>query len=92
MKTLLEKRYGLKLANIPKPTRKTKYGGHEVGKKYFCSYWCKVYEVLRIIELPLGGWQVVCRWQDGSVNSHSTRLIPGKDFEVISEEKALSGL
>jgi hypothetical protein len=90
MKALFEKSYGLKLADIPKHTRKTKFGGHVAGKKYFCGYWRRVYEVLEVKEVSdWRQWVAVCRWEDGEVNAHSTRLIPGKDFEVV-EEKALS--
>lgn len=92
MKALIEKQYGLKLADIPKPTRKTKYGGHEAGKKYFCGYWRQVYEVLDVQEVnDWRQWIAVCRWQDGRIDTHSTTLVPGKDFEVI-EEKALSAI
>jgi len=30
------------------------------------------------------GWSVVCKWQDGETNCHSTSLQPGRDFEVMA--------
>lgn len=83
LKDIIEKRTGLKLQELPRKTGK--FGGHKAGHKYYCGYWHQVYEVLEIQEnVPVWGWQVVCKWQDGEINSHCTSLIPGKDFEVVA--------
>ena len=82
MKTIIEKRTGLKLQDIPKKVNK--FGGHEVGKTYYCGYWQQTYTVLEAKEVSdWRGWSVLCKWQDGKTNSHSTSLQPGRDFEVI---------
>jgi hypothetical protein len=60
-----------------------KFGGHEVGKTYYCGYWQQTYTVIDAKEGGCFGWSVVCKWQDGETNCHSTSLIPGRDFEVI---------
>ena len=82
MKSIIERRTGLKLQNIP---RKNSHfgGGHVVGKKYFCGYWNQVYTVLEIKEVPVLGWVVVCKWDDGKTNEHSTSLQPRRDYEVL---------
>lgn len=83
MRNIVEARTGLTLKEIDKKQCK-KNGGHEVGKKYYCGYWRQVYEVLEIQEnVPVWGWQAVCKWNDGHINSHCTKLIPGKDYEVL---------
>jgi hypothetical protein len=82
MKEIIEKRTGLKLKGLPKKVGK--YGGHEVGKTYFCGYWRQTYTVIEAKEGGCFGWSVVCKWQDGGINSHSTSLKPGKDFEVVT--------
>lgn len=83
MREIIEKRTGLKLRDIPKKVNQ--YGGHEVGKKYYCGYWNQVYEVLEVKEYnDWRGWSVVCKWDDGRINEHSTRLWHGKDFEVVA--------
>ena len=81
-KELIEKRIGLKLKDITAKDIK-QFGGHRIGKKYYCDYWGQTYEVLDIKPDDIFGWKVVCKWQDGHVNEHSTMLRPGKDFEVI---------
>lgn len=81
MRKMLEQRTGLKLKNLLK--KNGKFGGHEVGKTYYCGYWQQTYTVIKAVENE-HGWAVVCKWQDGSTNSHSTSLIPGRDFEVIT--------
>jgi hypothetical protein len=82
MREIIEKRTGLKLKNLPKKVGK--FGGHEVGKTYYCGYWRQTYTVLEANEGGCFGWSVLCKWQDGETNCHSTSLIPGKDFEVIT--------
>jgi len=81
LKQIIEVRTGLKLVDIPKKVNK--FGGHEVGKKYYCGYWQQVYEVLEIKESPVWGWVVVCKWDDGRINSHCTSLQSRRDFEVL---------
>jgi hypothetical protein len=81
MREIFEKLSGLKLQQLPK--KNGKFGGHEVGKTYYCGYWRQTYKVIDIKQGGNFGWAVVCEWQDGSKNSHSTSLIPGRDFEVI---------
>lgn len=81
MKSIIESRTGLKLQDIPKKINK--FGGHEKDNTYYCGYWRKTYKVLEIREVSVYGWEVVCQWEDGKINSHSTRLWHGKDFLVI---------
>jgi hypothetical protein len=83
LKEIIEKRTGLKLSDIPRNALK-KFGGHEAGKKYYCGYWQKVYEVLEVKQVEdWRGWSVVCKWDDGHINEHCTSLHPGHDFIVI---------
>jgi hypothetical protein len=73
MKELTEKQTGLKLKTIK---------DFEPGKTYFCGYWSKVFEVLEVKQHDIWGKVYVCKWQDGTINTHSTA--PTKnDFEVI---------
>jgi hypothetical protein len=81
MRKMLEQRTGLKLQQLPK--KNGKYGGHEVGKTYYCGYWQQTYTVVEANEGGCFGWSVLCKWQDGHTTSHSTSLLPNKDFEVI---------
>ncbi len=81
MKEIYEKIYNLKLKALPEGAK------YEVGKTYFCGYWRQIYEVLEYQEnVPIWGWEVTVKWQDGRVRKHSTALMPGQDFEVIKEE------
>jgi len=79
MKEIIENRTGLKLRELPKGTK------YEVGKVYYCGYWQQTYTVLALVENTgdWRGWSVTCKWQDGHINSHSTSLQHGKDFEVL---------
>lgn len=81
MREIIERRTGLKLKDLPK--KNGKFGGHEVGKTYYCGYWQQTYTVMEVKEGGCFGWSVLCKWQDGHANSHSTSLQPGRDFEVI---------
>lgn len=83
LKDIFEKRTGLKLKDLPQ--KLNKFGGYKKGKIYFDGYEQQTYEVLDIKLSDVGGWVVVCKWQDGKVNSHSTALTPGMDFEVAQK-------
>lgn len=58
------------------------YGGHELNKTYFCSYWRQRFTVLRLHDnLGWMDWAVTVRWEDGHETTHCTNL--GKrDYEV----------
>lgn len=84
MREIIEQRTGLKLQQLPR--KNGKFGGHEVGKTYYCGYWRQTYEVIEVKETnDWRHWTALCKWQDGETNEHSTSLIPGKDFEVVTE-------
>ncbi len=83
LKEIIERRTGLKLKDLPKTLNE--FGGHEVGKTYYCNYWQQTYKVIEICKSEVWGWIVVCKWQDGRITSHCTSLKPGKDFEVLKE-------
>lgn len=50
------------------------YGGHELGKRYYISYWATSYEVVQIHELQGGAWAVTVKWADGTHTTHGTSL------------------
>lgn len=78
LKRVNEKRTGLNLQALPNDPV------HEVGKTYFDGYWFKSYKVLELRELPNSwmGWAVTCRWQDGDITTHCTKLNQYEDFLV----------
>lgn len=81
MKEIIELRTGLKLKKLKKNAK------HEKGKTYYNGYWQKTYKVLDYTENTgdWRGWAVVCKWDDGEINSHCTSLDMRYDYEVITE-------
>jgi hypothetical protein len=77
---LAEQRTGLKLAHVK---RHGEYGGHELGKVYYCGYWQQTYKVTAMGKDRVFGWCVESFWADEHYKNHSTSLIYGKDFEVV---------
>lgn len=74
MRTLIEKRTGLKLKEANK---------YEVNKTYYSSYWNKTFKVLDILPSEIWDKEYKCLWSDGRITIHSTQLDHKKDFEVI---------
>ena len=74
--------YGYELDKLVKelqfvPYRLKKTATYEVGKKYWCSYWLKWYEVLEV-----NGRQIKIKWEDGKIVEHSTSLDTLRDYEL----------
>lgn len=86
VKRIIEQRTGLKLQDLPEGAK------HLEGKTYYCEYWQNTYTVLQVKEnVPVWGTEVTCRWaanrsREAHITTHSTRLIPGKDYLVITEQ------
>lgn len=74
-KELIEKRTGLKLKETEK---------YEKGKTYYCSYWNSTFEVLDIIPNEIWKEEYKCLWSNGRITTHTTKLDPEKDYEVIA--------
>lgn len=56
---------------------------HEVGRTYYCGYWRQTYTVEAVHHnVPVWGWTVTCRWDDGRTNTHSTPLDPRRDYLI----------
>lgn len=68
---------------FPDATLKQIETDFEIGKTYFCSYWHMYFTVLEIKSDRIFDKIYVSKWQDGKINSHSTKPDKRYDFEIV---------
>lgn len=56
----------------------------EVGKKYYDYYWLKSYECIGIKKTIAFGTVYICKWEDGRITEHCTKL-DDKDREIVED-------
>ena len=68
-----------------RPLPLTKDSKYTPGKRYWCGYWEKWYDVLAVEydkEYPWRLKNVTVKWQDGRIGTHCTQLDPRGDYEL----------
>lgn len=57
---------------------------YEIGKTYYIGYWGTTFTVLDILPNEIWGEEYKCLWKDGRIITHTTKLDPKKDYEVVT--------
>ena len=56
----------------------------ETGRTYFCGYWHQFFKVMSVEHgAPIWGTVYTVEWENGCVNTHSTRPDFKRDFEIV---------